>query len=163
MASYDRKFEVIAPTLDRLIRLPLEVETAGLLNPQGTNPVPLIDGEFVSMGVTGKYVRSADVHIPCWPSIEDRGDYGVQASRKLSALIGPVGYIANTIVFTPNANLVLGATLQLDTAVNDATTGSVNRAGLKLWDAGAAHIRLGYIIKVPALNRNLIQYFSTFC
>lgn len=163
MASYDRKFEVTYPTLDKLSRMPLEVETPGLLNPQGTNPVPLIDGEMVFMGVTGKYIRALVNTAPCWPTIEDRGDYGVQASRKLSVLIGPPSYVANTIVFTPNVNLILGANLMLDPAVNDVTTGSVVRSGLKLWDGGATHLRLGFIIKVPAINRNLLQYISAVC
>ncbi len=155
MASYDRKFEVIAPTLDKLTRLPLEVETLGLLNPQGTNPVPLIDGELVALGATGKYIRATNASAPAFFSIEDRGDYGVQASRKLSALIGPPGYIANTIVFDP-ANLVLGSPLMAGT-VNTVATGSVVRRGLIL-DTGS--LRLGYVIKVPGINRNLLQFIS---
>jgi hypothetical protein len=156
MASFDRKFEIVYPTLDRLIRMPLEVGDLGLINPQSTVPVPLIDGELVFLNASGKYVRATDATAPAFFVLEDRGDYGVQASRKMSAVVGPTGFVANTIVFDA-AIAALGQSLMLGT-VNNAAVGSVNRAGL-VPHAGANR-RLGFVLRLPATNKNLLQFMS---
>lgn len=156
MASFDRKFEIVLPTLDRLSRMPLEVNDLGLINPQGTSPVPLIDGELVFLSSTGKYIRATDPTVPSFFVIEDRGDYGVQASRKMSAVIGPHGFVANTLVFD-TAIATLGQSLMLGT-VNNSAVGSVNRAGLV--PHTGSNRRLGFVLRLPATNRNLLQFIS---
>jgi hypothetical protein len=157
MSSFDRKFEIVLPTLDRLSRMPLEVNDLGLINPQGTSPVPLIDGELVFLSSTGKYIRATDPTVPSFFVIEDRGDYGVQASRKMSAVIGPHGFVANTLVFDPVTVTTLGQALMLGT-VNNAAVGSVNRAGLVAQTG--TNRRLGFVLRLPATNRNLLQFIS---
>jgi|NOAtaT_6_FD_contig_71_168328_length_2369_multi_3_in_0_out_0_3 hypothetical protein len=158
MASFDRKFEIIQPTLDRLMRKPLEVADVGLLNPQGTSPVPLIDGEIVQVNSSYKWARGTDAAKPGFFVIEDRGDYGVQASRKLSAIIGPT-FEADTVVFDNVGVVTLGQAL-MGGVVNNALSGSVARWGL-VAHAGA-NIVLGYVMRLPASNGNRLRFIQTF-
>lgn len=157
MASYDRKFEIILPTLDRLSRMPLEVADLGLINPQSTSPVPLIDGELVFVDSTFKWARATDAAKPSFFVIEDRGDYGVQASRKMSAITSPgVGFWADTVVFD-TALTTLGAQLMLGT-VNNTLSGSVNRSGLVAHTG--TNIKLGWVTRLAAVNGNRLRFIS---
>lgn len=157
MASYDRKFEIILPTLDRLSRMPLEVADLGLLNPQSTSPVPLIDGELVTVDATFKWARATDASKPSFFSIEDRGDYGVQASRKLSAITSPgMNFWADTVVFD-TALVTLGQAVMLGT-VNNTLSGSVNRAGL-IAHTGT-NFKLGWVMRLAAVNGNRLRFMS---
>lgn len=157
MSSFDRKFEIIQPTLDRLTRKPLEVANQGLLNPQGVAPVPLIDGELVQVTATYKWDRASDASKPSFFSIEDRGDYGVQASRKLSVVMGPT-FEADTVVFDTVGIVTLGMAVQMG-VVNNALSGSLARAGLV---ASAGGIILGYVLRLPASNGNRLRFIQTF-
>jgi hypothetical protein len=154
MASYDRKFEVIQPTLDRLSRKTLEVDDLQLLNP--TYSLALIPGELVQLSSVYKFKRATDAAVPSFFSIEDRGDYGPQAARKLSAIMGG-SFEADTIVFS-TALTSVGAAVQMGT-VNNALSGSVNRAGLV---ASSGGIILGYVTKVASNNGGLIRVLQTF-
>lgn len=156
MATFDRKFEIIQPTLDRLMRKPLEVADLGLLNPTGTSPVPLIDGEIVQVNSSYKWARGTDAAKPGFFCIEDRGDYGVQASRKLSAVLGPT-FEADTVVFD-TAIATLGQALVAG-AVNNSLSGSVARWGLVPAGAG---IVIGYVMRLPANNGNRLRFIQTF-
>lgn len=156
MASYDRKFEVVQPTLDRLVRKPLEVADVRLLDPTNTAVVPLIDGELVFMDSTYKWARASNAAHPSFFAIEDRGDTGVQASRKLSAIMGGGAFEADTIVYA-TALTTLGAAVQLGT-VNNTLSGSVNRAGLV---ASAGGLILGYVTKVAANNGSRLRILQT--
>ncbi len=155
MASYDRKFAIVRPTLDRLNRHPLEVSDTRLLDPLNTAVVPLIDGELVQINADYKYARATTATVPSYFVIEDRGDYGVQASRKLSALMGP-SFLADTIVYD-TALTTLGAAVGLG-SVNNALSGSVARAGLV---AAASNLVIGYITRVAANNGGLLQIIQT--
>lgn len=156
MASYDRKFEVLFPSLDRLVRRPLTVADAGLVNPTGTSPVPLIDGEFVQINADEKYARATSTTQLAYACIEWRGAYEVQSSKKMSALaVG--GYIADTIVFD-TALTVLGAPVMIGT-VNNAAVGSVNRAGLIAHTS--TNLVIGYVIKLAASNGGLLRFQQT--
>lgn len=155
MASYDRKFEIVRPSLDRLSRHPLEVADVRLLNPTATAVVPLIDGELVQTNSENKWVRAATVAAPSFFVIEDRGDYGVQASRKLAALMGPT-FLADTIVYDTALN-TLHAAVQLGT-VNNSLSGSLARAGLV---ASAGGLVIGYIMRLPATNGGRLQFIQT--
>lgn len=157
MATFDRKFEIIQPTLDRLMRKPLEVANLGLLNPQGTSPVPLIDGEIVQVDASYKWARGTDGAKPGFFCIEDRGDYGVQASRKLSAILGPT-FEADTVVFDNVGITTLGQAVQAG-AVNNALSGSVARWGLIPVAAG---IVIGYVMRLPASNGGRLRFIQTF-
>lgn len=157
MATFDRKFEIIQPTLDRLMRKPLEVANLGLLNPQGTSPVPLIDGEIVQVDASYKWARGTDGAKPGFFCIEDRGDYGVQASRKLSAILGPT-FEADTVVFDNVGITTLGQAVQAG-AVNNALSGSVARWGLIPVAAG---IVIGYVMRLPASNGGRLRFLQTF-
>jgi hypothetical protein len=157
MATFDRKFEIIQPTLDRLMRKPLEVANLGLLNPTGTVPVPLIDGEIVQVDASYKWARGTDATKPGFFCIEDRGDYGVQASRKLSAILGPT-FEADTVVFDDVGIVTLGMALMAGT-VNNALSGSVARWGLI---PAAVGITLGYVTRLPAGNGGRLRFIQTF-
>lgn len=155
MASFDRQFEVVRPTLDRLTRQALEVADVRLLDPHNTDVVPLIDGEFAQEDATYKWVRATDAARPSHAVLEWRGDTGVQASRKLSVLrLG--GYEADTIVFDA-ALTTLGAALGLGT-VNNAAVGSVARAGLI---AVGGNLRIGFITRTAATNGGRLRFLQT--
>ncbi|RLA42221.1 MAG: hypothetical protein DRQ64_00090 [Gammaproteobacteria bacterium] len=155
MASFDRQFEVVRPSLDKLTRMSLEVADGRLLDPSNTAVVPFIDGEFAQEDATYKWVRAADFARPSSAILEWRGDTGVQASRKLSVLrVG--GYEADTIVFDP-ALTTLGAAVQVG-VVNNAASGSVNRAGLI---ASGGGLILGYITRVSASNGGRLRFLQT--
>lgn len=158
MASYDRKFEVIQPTLDRLVRKPLEVADVRLLDPTGAGGavVALIAGELVQLDSTYKWIRAATFTQPSFFSVEDRGDYGVQASRKLSAIMGGGAFECDTIVYNTGLTTV-GAAVQAG-VVNNTLSGSVNRAGLV---ASAGGVVLGYVTRVAALNNGLLRILQT--
>lgn len=156
MASYDRKFEVIQPTLDRLVRKPLEVADLRLLDPTNVAVVPLIPGELVQLDSTYKWVRASAAASPSFFSVEDRGDYGVQASRKLSAIMGGGAFECDTIVYNTGLTTV-GAAVQLGT-VNNSLSGSVNRAGLV---ASAGGLVLGYVTRPAAVNNGLLRILQT--
>lgn len=157
MASYDRKFNVLFPSLDRLIRQDLEVSDLGLINPTGTSPVPLIDGELVIMDASNKWIRATDPALPAFHVIEDRGDYGVQASRKMAAIVSPgMNFQAETIVFD-TALATLGQAL-MGGAVNNAAVGGVARRGLVAHTG--SNVKLGFVLRLPAGNRNLLTFIS---
>jgi len=155
MASYDRKFEIVRPSLDRLNRHPLEVADTRLIDPSNTVVVPLIDGELVQNNSENKWLRATTAAAPSFFVIEDRGDYGVQASRKLSALMGPT-FLADTIVYD-TALTTLGAAVQLGT-VNNSLSGSVARAGLV---ASAGGLIVGYVMRLAAVNGGRLQFIQT--
>lgn len=156
MASYDRKFEVIQPTLDRLVRKPLEVADRLLLDPTSTSPVALIQGELVQLDGTYKFIRAATFSQPSFFSVEDRGDYGVQAARKLSAIMGGGAFECDTIVYN-TALTSVGAAVQAG-VVNNSLSGSVNRAGLV---ASAGGLVLGYVTRPAATNGGLLRILQT--
>ncbi len=151
MADFDRQFEVVAPDLSMLYRKPLEVADLGLLDPNSTSPVPLIDGEFVQLNAAYKYIRATDTAQLSYATIEDRGDYGVQASRKLSALfIG--GYEADTVVFDAGLTTLGAAVMH-----GDVTVGAATRRGLVAWTA-APNIIIGYVTRTAATNGGRLRF-----
>lgn len=148
--SVDRKFEVINPSsLDKLTRKSIEVGSLGLISPLGVTPVPLVDGELVQL-VAGKLVRATDATKPSFFSIEDRGDLGVQVSRKLSIIAGGGNFWANTVLFDPTLT-VEGTALKLGTV----TIESVARAGLVA--QGGSGIIIAYLMKPAAINSGKLQ------
>lgn len=155
MASYDRQFEVVRPSLDKLTRMNLEVADTRLLDPTNTVVVPFIDGEFAQEDATYKWVRASDAARPSHAILEWRGDMGVQASRKMS-VIRCGGYEADTLVFLDTLT-TLGAALGLGT-VNNAAIGSVNRAGLI---AAGANLPIGYITRTAATNGGRLRFLQT--
>lgn len=155
MASYDRQFEVIMPSLDRLVRKPLEVADAGLLDPTGTSPVPLIDGELVQVNASYQWARGTTTTSPSHFTIEDRGDYGVQASKKLSAILAG-GFEADTVVFD-TAVTTLGAALMAGN-VSNALSGSVTRRGLVAHTS--TNVVIGYVMRPHASNNNKLRFLQ---
>ncbi len=151
--SVDRKFEVLRPTLDRLVRASIEVGQLGLLNPLGVSPVPLVDGELVQM-VGGKFVRATNAALPSFFSLEDRGDAGVQATRKLSAIVGGGSYWINTVLF--DATLTTeGAPVKL----GSVTIEGIPRAALVA--QGGTGLILGYVMKPASINGGRLQVMVT--
>lgn len=151
--SVDRKFEVLRPTLDRLVRASIEVGNLGLINPVGVSPIPLVDGELVQM-VGGKWVRATDAALPAFFNLEDRGDAGIQATRKMSAIVGGGAFWINTVLF--NAGLTTeGVAVKL----GSVTIEGVARAGL-VAQAGTGLI-IGYVMKPAALNQGRLQVMVT--
>lgn len=162
MASYDRQFEILLPSsLDKLSRGVYKVATAALLDP--TQLTSLIQGEFVQFDANGQLVRGTDATKLSFATIEDRGDTGVQVTRKLS-VIRAGGYEADTIVFNTGL-LTLGAPVMLGT-VNNSLSGSTNRGGLVAWAATALfndpqNLVLGYVTKLAAANGGRLRFQQT--
>jgi hypothetical protein len=153
--SVDRKFEVINPSsLDKLTRKSIEVGSLGLISPLGVTPVPLVDGELVQM-VQGKLVRATDATKPSFFALEDRGDLGVQVSRKLSIIAGGGNFWANTVLFDPTLTTE-GVALKLGTV----TIEGVARAALIA--QGGSGLILGYVAKPAAINSGKLQVLITF-
>jgi hypothetical protein len=151
--SVDRKFEVLRPTLDRLVRASIEVGQLGLINPLGVAPVPLVDGELVQM-VGGKWVRATNDAQPSFFNLEDRGDAGIQATRHLAAIVGGGSFWINTVLF--HAGLTTeGAPVKL----GSVTIEGVARAGLVAH--GGAGLILGYVMKPAQLNGGRLQVLVT--
>jgi hypothetical protein len=144
MATYDRQFEILHPTLDRLSPVNLEVADTGLLDPTSTSPVPLVDGELVQHDANYQYVRgvTANNAQPSFFMIEWRGDFGVQASRKVAA-IKHGGFEADTLIFDSTVT-TLGAALELAT-ITEAVFGGVARAALRAQTTGVTLGRLRFI------------------
>lgn len=153
--SVDRKFEILRPSMDRLSRLPLEVANLGLINPTSTSPLALVDGEVVQIDTAGKWARATDATKPSHVVIDERGDYGIQASRKLTAVVGGGNFIANTVIF--NSGLT---TLGTPVKFGSVTIETLARAGLV--DQAGSGIILGYVMKVAAVNGGKLQVLWTF-
>lgn len=149
----DKKFEIINPSLDKLVRKVREVGALGLLNPFNASPLPLIDGELVAL-VNGKWVRATDATKPSFFWIEDRGDLGVQASKKGAAVVGGGNFWANTVLFDP-ALTVEGTAVKLGTVTVD----NVSRAGLVA--QGGTGIIKGYVMIPAAMNSGKLQVMIT--
>lgn len=152
MASYDRTFEVVYPSLDRVQRVPLEVSDTRLLDPTNTAVVPLIDGEFVQITTAYKYARASSEDVPTFAVIEWRGDTGVQATRKLATVRG--AYEADTGVFDPTVT-VLGTALKN----GDVTIGGATRRGLVA--QGGSGLVLGYVTRTAATNGGRLRFIQT--
>lgn len=152
--SADRKFEVLRPTLDRLVRSSQEVGNLGLTNPIGSSPVPLVDGELVQM-VGGKWVRATDATKPSFFWLEDRGDAGVQASRKGAAIVGGGNFWINTVLFD-TALTTEGTAVKF----GSVTVEGIARAGLVA--QGGSGIITGYVMKPAAVNGGRLQILVTF-
>lgn len=153
--SVDRKFEVIRPTLDRLCRAPLEVANPAILNPMSTSPLAIVDGEFVSLDGAGKWVRTTTALLPAFAVIDERGDTGVQASRKLTALVSGGSYWANTVIYDATS-LVAGSPLMWGSVTVEGVAG---RSGLVL--RTGSNTILGYVLKLAATNAGKLQFIST--
>ena len=151
--SVDRKFEVLRPTLDRLVRASIEVGQLGLVNPIGVSPVPLVDGELLQM-VGGKWVRATNDALPAFFNLEDRGDLGPQATRKLAAIVGGGAFWINTVLFAP-ALTTEGVAVKL----GSVTIEGIPRAAL-VPHAGTGLI-VGYVMKPAVLNAGRLQVLVT--
>lgn len=156
MAEFDRRFEILHPTLDRLDPQNLEVADPALLDPSSVSPVPLIDGELVQHDSNYKWVRglTANFAQPSFFVMEWRGDYGVQASRKLAAIKGGT-FEADTIVW--DGAPTLGGALEMAT-ITDARFGGVARAGLQVRTTG---LIIGYCTRVPGVNGGRLRFLQT--
>lgn len=152
--SVDQKFEILRPTLDRLVRASIEVGQLGLVNPLGVAPVPLVDGELLQM-VGGKWVRATNDALPSFFNLEDRGDVGVQATRKMAAIVGGGAFWVNTVLF--NAGLTTEGT---PVKLGSVTIEGVARAGLVA--QGGSGLILGYVMKPAAMNGGRLQVLITF-
>lgn len=157
MASYDRKFEIVKPDLEYLIREVRSPAVDGLVIPDGTSPVPLIDGELVQFNSEGKYARMTDATAPSFFVLDERGAPVVRSARKFTAIMGGSSFFCRTIVYdtaltTLNARVGAGA-------VNNSLSGTVARTGLI---AASTNWVLGVIIEVAsAANGNRLGVFIT--
>ena len=158
MATFDRQFEILHPTLDRLSPVNLEVADTGLLDPTSTSPVPLVDGELVQHDSNYQFVRGVTANFaqPSFFMIEWRGDFGVQASRKVAAIKGGGGFEADTLIFD-SAVAALGAALEMAT-VTEAVFGNVARAALRTFTSGLV---LGFVTRLAATNGGRLRFIQT--
>jgi len=154
MASYDKAFEIIAPTgWDRLTRTAMEVADPDLLNPLVSGKVPLIMGEFLSENSSYKLIRATDPTAPSYAWIEWRGDHGVQASSRGACLRGGT-YEADTIVFD-SASLVHHSKLMSGAC----SVGGQTRSGLVLHTG--VNLVLGFVTKLPGINGGRLRFIQT--
>jgi hypothetical protein len=153
MSSFDRKFEVVAPDLTLLFRKALPLSDRGLVNPVGSSPVPLMDGEFVQINAAYKWVRAASTTIPSYAVIEERGDFGVQGSGKLSVLFAG-SYEADTVIFDAGAT-TLGEGLMN----GNVTIAGATRRGLA--PVGGGGLVIGYVTRVAASNGGRLRFHQT--
>jgi hypothetical protein len=157
MSTFDRQFEIAAPTWDRVIRLNRTVADPLLLNPNSTSPLAVIDGEYMGLDANGKLVRATAAGLG-FPYLEDRGDTGVQVHRKPAVVVGPSGYVAKTVVYTDGlVAAAFGAKLELAsfTAANSRLGGA--RMGLVAFSAGVV---IGRVFKSPASLTEKMEYIS---
>lgn len=152
--AVDRKFEVTYPTMDRLVRRPIKIDNTALLNPNSTSPLALCDGELVKFTATGTVTRATAATEPAFFCIDDRGDTGVQASRKLSVIQGGGGFSCKTVFF--NAGLT---TVGAPVMWGSVTVESLSRSGL-IAHTGS-NIVIGYVIGLSALNNSKLEVFVT--
>jgi hypothetical protein len=152
--AVDRKFEIVRPTLDRLVRVPLEVANTALLNPNSTSPLALCDGELVQLDSSYKWARASDAAKPSFFVIDDRGDTGVQAARKLTAVMAGGSFLANTVFFNSGLTTVGTAVMY-----GDVTVESQTRAGL-IAHTGS-NVIIGYVTKLAAVNNSKLQFICT--
>lgn len=153
MTVVDRKFAVLHPTLDRLCRPALKIDNTALLNPNSTSPLALVDGELCQLTATGTVTRATDEAKPSWFCIDDRGDTGVQAARKLTLIMAGGAFIANTVLFNSGLTTV-GAKVMFGSVTIDVA----GRAGL-IAHTGS-NVVVGYVLKVAAANGGLLQIVS---
>lgn len=157
MAAYDRKFEIVKPDLEYLITETRQPSVPGLTIPDGTSPVPLIDGELVQFNASGQFARGSDAAAPAYFVIDERGAPVVRASRKLTAVMGGSSFWCRTLVYD-TALTTLHARVG-GGAVNNSLTGSVARWGLV---AAGGNWVMGVIIEVAsAANGNRLGVFVT--
>lgn len=152
--SVDRKFNIVRPTLDRLVRMPLEVANVLLLNPNSLSPLALVDGELVQIDTAGKWARATDAAAPSFFCIDDRGDYGVQATRKLTAVIGGGSFLADTVLFD-------SALTTIGTAVKWGTVSIEGVSRSCLVPQSGSGLILGYVMKPSAINGSKLQFLNT--
>lgn len=155
MASYDKAFEVIAPTgWDRLTRTGMELADPELLNPFASGgKVPLIMGEFLSENSSYKLIRANDPTAPSYAWLEWRGDQGVQAGGKGACLRGGT-YEADTVVFDP-ASLLHHSKLMSGPCM----VGGLARTGLVLHSG--VNLVLGFVTRLPATNNGKLRFIQT--
>lgn len=156
MATYDRKFEIVKPDLSALIREALPPSAAGLIDPLGTSPVPLIDGELVQHNTSYQWARGTDAAAPSFFVLDDRGDPGILAARKLTAILGGPSFVCKTLVYD-TALTTLYAKVG-GGAVNNSLTGSLARWGLV---AAGGNWPLGVILKAASSADNRLTVFIT--
>lgn len=155
MASYDRQLEIIQPSIDRLARLPLPVSQAGLVDPLSTSPLALIDGELLQINSSGQWARASSTASPSFLCFEDRGFPGNTAAKKIAGILGPSGFLFDTLVFD-TAVVSVGAKVQYGTINDSARLGANGRAGLVAYSSGVC---LGYVMRPSAVNGGKLQVF----
>lgn len=152
MATYDRKFEILTP-LDKLNTRDLEVAQAGLLDPNSTSPLALIDGELLELTSTGKaFQRSTSTELPAWFCFAWRGATEHQVSRK-TVVIWHGSFEADTLVFD-GTSVVVGSPLMS----GNVTLGGTRR-GLIL--RTSTNTVIGYALRLAANNGGRLRFMQT--
>jgi hypothetical protein len=154
MSAFRNKFAVIAPGLSGLTRRAAPaVDADALIKAPAT---ALMDGEFVQYDGSGNFKRADTLTGVAYHVISDYGDSGLQASRKIDAIV--VGsYVCNTLIFDPTG-LALNAPLMLSLAVDISDGYGAIRAGVILHDAVVTKIIVGFVTKLPANNGGLLEF-----
>lgn len=155
MADWDRQFEIHAPSdITQLHRKVRPVASNGLVAPGGTSPVPLIDGEFVTLNSDFKFTRPADGTVLSWAWMEDRGDYAIQGYKRGAALfLG--NYEASTLVYDTDT-YTLGQALEVGLHT-EARFGGVARSALGAQSTG---ITIARVIRLPAANGGKLRFVT---
>ena len=141
-------FELVTE-LQGLIRRDFSVANKTYIDPTQANPY--LDGEFYFVDGNYKLVRATTGGVG-WVGFSERGRMDVQASGKMTVLMGPT-YEADTLIMLATS-ITLGSALK----IGQVSYQGQNRQGLVAHDTGVV---IGYATKLPANNGGKLRFVQT--
>lgn len=142
-------FELVTD-LQGLLRRDFPVAVKSNVDPTIANP--FLDGEFYFVDSSYKLIRASAGAVG-WVGFSERGRMDVQASGKMTVLMGPT-YEADTLVMT-SSSITLGGAVKL----GSVTYQSQSRIGLV--NQGGSGVIIGYCTRTPATNGNKLRFIQT--
>lgn len=142
-------FELVTE-LQGLLRRDFPVASKTNVDPTQANP--FLDGEFYFVDNSYKLVRASAGSVG-WVGFSERGRLDVQASGKMTVIVGPT-YEADTLIM--NAS---GITLGSAVKIGSVTYQSQSRIGLVAH--GGTGVVIGYCTRVPSANGNKLRFMQT--
>lgn len=136
--------------LQGLLRRDFPVASKTNVDPTQANPY--LDGEFYFVDASYKLVRATAASVG-WVGYSERGRMDVQASGKMTVVIGPT-YEADTLIMTASG-ITLGGALK----IGSVTYQGQSRIGLV--NQGGSGVIIGYCTRTPAANGNKLRFIQT--
>ena len=157
--------------------LPLErrdfpVQDKTLTDP--SNPVVLVDGEWMTLNGSEKLIRAASITsvgtpaaVLCWPLWAERGRYDVQAmADRKTPIIWMGAWEFETLIFDPAATVVSGApitSILQGVKVATITIGTRNFVGLVgHGGSGDTDRVVGYVTRLHTVNGGFLRIRGGF-